>query len=39
MTVEALQCTDGDLKSWVAPIDTTEPGDAYYGYTGPGYGD
>ena len=30
-------CTDGDLKSWVAPIDTAEPGDAYYGYTGPGY--
>jgi len=21
----------------VAPIDTAEPGDAYYGYTGPGY--
>ena len=30
-------CTDGDLKSWVAPFDTAEPGDAYYGYTGPGY--
>jgi hypothetical protein len=30
-------CTDGDLKSWVAPIDSAEPGDAYYGYTGPGY--
>ena len=30
-------CTDGDLKSWVAPSDTAEPGDAYYGYTGPGY--
>jgi hypothetical protein len=29
-------CTDGQLKSWVAAIDT-EPGDAYYGYTGPGY--
>jgi hypothetical protein len=29
-------CTDGKLKSWVAAIDT-EPGDAYYGYTGPGY--
>jgi hypothetical protein len=29
-------CVDGQLKSWVAAIDT-EPGDAYYGYTGPGY--
>ena len=29
-------CIDGNLKSWVAPIDT-EPGDAFYGYTGPGY--
>ena len=30
-------CIDGDLKSWVAFIDTAEPGDAFYGYTGPGY--
>ena len=30
------ECTNGDLKSWVAPFDTA-PGDAYYGYTGPGY--
>jgi len=29
-------CVDGQLKSWVAAIDT-EPGDAFYGYTGPGY--
>lgn len=29
-------CLDGQLKSWVAAIDT-EPGDAFYGYTGPGY--
>jgi len=29
-------CTDASLKSWVAAIDT-EPGDAFYGYTGPGY--
>ncbi len=29
-------CTDGDLKSWVAPFDT-EPEDAFYGYTGSGY--
>jgi hypothetical protein len=28
-------CIDGNLKSWVAAIDTT-PGDAFYGYTGPG---
>lgn len=32
-----IGCTDGDLKSWVAPFDTAEPGDAYYGYSGPGY--
>jgi len=30
-------CTGGDLKSWVAFVDTAEPGDAFYGYTGPGY--
>jgi hypothetical protein len=30
------RCIGGQLKSWVAAIDT-EPGDAYYGYTGPGY--
>ena len=29
-------CVGRQLKSWVAPFDT-EPGDAYYGYTGPGY--
>ena len=29
-------CIDGKLESWVAAIDT-EPGDAFYGYTGPGY--
>lgn len=29
-------CVGGDLKSWVAAVDT-EPGDAFYGYTGPGY--
>lgn len=32
-----IGCVGGDLKSWVAFIDTAEPGDAYYGYTGPGY--
>lgn len=30
------ECSGGQLKSWVAPFDT-EPGDAFYGYTGPGY--
>ena len=30
-------CVDGRLKSWVAPFDTASPGDAFYGYTGPGY--
>jgi hypothetical protein len=29
-------CSDGKLMSWVAAVDT-EPGDAFYGYTGPGY--
>ena len=29
-------CISGQLKSWVAPMDAAE-GDAYYGYTGPGY--
>jgi hypothetical protein len=29
-------CVDGKLMSWVGAIDT-EPGDAYYGYTGPDY--
>jgi hypothetical protein len=32
-----IDCIGGDLKSWVAFIDTAEPGDAFYGYTGPGY--
>ena len=31
------KCIGGDLKSWVAFVDTAEPGDAFYGYTGPGY--
>jgi hypothetical protein len=30
-------CAEGKLKSWVAAIDAGEEGDAYYGYTGPGY--
>jgi len=30
-------CVDGNLKSWVAAIDAAEEGDAFYGYTGPGY--
>jgi hypothetical protein len=29
-------CVEGNLKSWVAAIDT-EPGESFYGYTGPGY--
>lgn len=31
------ECIGRQLKSWVAPFDTEEPGDAFYGYTGPGY--
>lgn len=31
-----IGCDLGKLESWVAAIDT-EPGDAFYGYTGPGY--
>jgi hypothetical protein len=30
-------CAGRQLKSWVAPFDTAQPGDAFYGYTGPGY--
>jgi hypothetical protein len=30
-------CIGGHLKSWVGAIDTAEEGDAFYGYTGPGY--
>ena len=30
------ECVGGELKSWVAAVDT-ESGDAFYGYTGPGY--
>jgi hypothetical protein len=30
------ECNSGQLKSWVAPFDTT-PGDAFYGYTDSGY--
>ena len=30
-------CTDGHLKSWVAFVDTAEPGDAFYGYSGPAF--
>ena len=32
-----IGCAEGKLKSWVAAIDAGEEGDAYYGYTGPGY--
>jgi hypothetical protein len=32
-----IGCEGGDLKSWVAFVDAAEPGDAFYGYTGPGY--
>ena len=32
-----IGCPEGKLKSWVAAIDTEEPGDAFYGYTCPGY--
>jgi len=31
------RCDHGDLRSWIAPMDTAEVGDAFYGYTGPGY--
>jgi hypothetical protein len=30
-------CDESNLKSWVAAIDAGELGDAFYGYTGPGY--
>ncbi|MFN8234436.1 MAG: hypothetical protein U0V56_13555 [Actinomycetota bacterium] len=31
------RCDHGDLRSWIAPMDAAEVGDAFYGYTGPGY--
>jgi hypothetical protein len=31
------KCLGGNLKSWVAAIDAAEEGDAFYGYTGPGF--
>jgi len=34
--VRFSECRAGQLKSWVAPFDTS-PSDAFYGYTGPGY--
>ncbi|MQB01001.1 MAG: hypothetical protein GEU78_12025 [Actinobacteria bacterium] len=30
-------CVDGRLKSWVDPLSQPDEGDAFYGYTGPGY--
>ena len=30
-------CDAGDVRSWIAPMDTAEKGDAFYGYTGPGF--
>jgi hypothetical protein len=30
-------CGGGNLKSWIDPLSETEEGDAFYGYTGPGY--
>jgi hypothetical protein len=30
-------CAEGELKSWVAAIDAGEEGDAFYGYTNPGF--
>jgi hypothetical protein len=35
--VAFARCDAGDLRSWIAPMDTAEAGDAFYGYTGPGY--
>ena len=35
-TLTFTDCVGGQLMSWVAPWDTTS-GDAFYGYTGPGY--
>jgi hypothetical protein len=31
------RCVDGKLTSWVGATDADEEGDAFYGYTGPGY--
>ena len=37
MDTRFTNCAEGNLKSWVAAIDAGEEGDAFYGYTGPGY--
>ncbi len=29
------RCDAGDVRSWIAPMDAAEVGDAYYGYRGP----
>ena len=31
------QCVGGNLKSWIDPLSQPREGDAFYGYTGPGY--
>ncbi|MGH2754638.1 MAG: hypothetical protein ACRDLB_09400 [Actinomycetota bacterium] len=31
------ECAGGKLKSWVDPLSEPHEGDAFYGYTGPGY--
>jgi len=35
--IDFTGCAGGQLKSWVAPFDVAEEGDAFYGYTDPGY--
>jgi len=35
--IDFAECLGGELKSWVAPFDVAEEGDAFYGYPGPGY--
>ena len=37
MDTRFTSCAEGKRKSWVAAIDAGEEGDAFYGYTGPGY--
>jgi hypothetical protein len=35
--IDLATCVGGKLKSWVDPLSEPHKGDAYYGYTGPGY--
>lgn len=35
--IDFAECVSGKLKSWIDPLSEPYKGDAFYGYTGPGY--